>query len=162
MIRKILSAVGVIVCSLIIASCAESQEKTCKKIAAAFEKNDIAEAAELCDKLYSQLPECSVQTLGDLTLSYFSLTVFNSSNANEEETYAMMQRTVDCYDAAMKKNPTEAKALWKKINDESLEHGHPFDLPVIADAFRTQIALQKALEKTDTALPDSVSATDSI
>ncbi|MDE5688004.1 MAG: hypothetical protein K2I18_05170 [Paramuribaculum sp.] len=156
MIRKIMSALGVAICALILASCAETQEKTCKKIAEAFEKNDIAKATELCDKLYDRLPECTIQTLGDLTLSYFSLTVFNSSNSNEEETYAMMQRTVECYDAAMKKNPTEAKALWNKMNEESLEHGHPFDLPMIADAFRTQLTLQAALEKAEVSLPDTL------
>ncbi len=146
MIRKILSLAFVVISAAILCSCAESQKKTCTRIAKAFEEGKEAEAAELCDRLYANLGECSMETLGDLTVSYFTLSVIHSTNSEEDSTYEAMSRMVNCYDAAMKQDPTAAKAMWQQMADESMNHGSNFDVPMIADAFRTQLQLHSLLE----------------
>lgn len=147
MIRKLLSICAIVLAAASLWSCAESQEKTCNKIAKAFEQGNNTEAAELCGKLYDNLSQCSMKTLGDLTVSYFTLSVIHSTKADEDSTYEAMSRMVNCYDAAMKQDPTAAKAMWKQMAEESMNHGQTFDVPMIADAFRTQLQLHDIMDK---------------
>ena len=137
MIRKLLSICTIIFAAAALCSCSESQEKTCDKIAKAFEKGNDTEAADLCARL---------KTLGDLTVSYFTLSVIHSTKADDDSTYEAMSRMVKCYDAAMKQDPTAAKAMWKHMAEESMNHGQTFDVPMIADAFRTQLQLHEILD----------------
>lgn len=146
MIRKLLSICTIIFAAAALCSCSESQETTCDKIAKAFEKGNDTEAADLCARLYADLPHCSMKTLGDLTVSYFTLSVIHSTKADDDSTYEAMSRMVKCYDAAMKQDPTAAKAMWKHMAEESMNHGQTFDVPMIADAFRTQLQLHEILD----------------
>ena len=145
MIKKIALGIFVAIAALSISSCSQKQSSLHDRIARAFSENKPELASELCNTLYSDLQNCSVETLGDLTMSYYTLSVINSSRSNEIETYAAMEHMVSCYESAMKKNPTAAKALWHRIADESLNHGQSLDIPLIADSFRAQLNLRTLL-----------------
>ncbi|MDE6048699.1 MAG: hypothetical protein K2G09_03280 [Paramuribaculum sp.] len=145
MIKKITLGISVAIAALSISSCSKTQSSLHDRIARALSENKPELAAELCNTLYSDLQNCSVETLGDLTMSYYTLSVINSSRSNEIETYDAMEHMVSCYESAMKKNPTAAKALWLRIADESLNHGQSLDIPLIADSFRAQLNLRTLL-----------------
>ena len=85
-------------------SCAKDQEKECQEITDAISRQDFEKVTNLCDNLYDRLPECSVKTLGDLTLSYITLAFVGATTGDQSATEQSMRRAVDCYDAAMDKN----------------------------------------------------------
>lgn len=142
MIKKI--ALGILI-TLAFASCTKTQSSVLDKIAKAFNNNQPELASDLCNSLYSDLQNCSLETLGDLTMSYYTLSVINSSCSNETATYNAMEHMVNCYESAMRKNPTAAKAIWLKIADESMNRGQSIDIPLIADSFRAQLNLRTLL-----------------
>ena len=150
MIKKIALGIFVAIAALSISSCSQKQSSLHDRIARALSENKPELASELCNTLYSDLQNCSVETLGDLTMSYYTLSVINSSRSNEIETYDAMEHMVSCYESAMKKNPTAAKALWLRIADESLNHGQSLDIPLIADSFRAQLNLRTLLGEDST------------
>ncbi|MDE5745096.1 MAG: hypothetical protein K2H84_05475 [Paramuribaculum sp.] len=145
MIKKITIGIFATIAALSLISCSKTQTSLHDRIAKAFSENNTELASELCNTLYSDLQNCSVETLGDLTMDYYTLSVINSSRSNEVETYDAMLHMVNCYESAMKKNPTAAKALWLKIADESQNHGQLLDIPLIADSFRAQLNLRTLL-----------------
>ncbi len=117
-------------------SCAQEQEKQCREITDAISNQDFDKVTNLCDKLYKKLPDCSVKTLGDLTLSYITLAFVGATTGNQTATEQSMRRAVDCYDAAMKKDPVEAGALWEKMSAESGSLGQPINPSNIVETFR--------------------------
>lgn len=117
-------------------ACAREQEKECQEITDAISRQDFDKVTNLCDKLYDRLPECSVKTLGDLTLSYITLAFVGATTGNQTATEQSMRRAVDCYDAAMEKNPVEAKALWEKMSTESSSLGQSINPSNIVETFR--------------------------
>lgn len=145
MIKQLKTILAIALCAVIFVSCTHSQRTVCEKISQAFKENKPELASELCNNLYEHLSECSVETLGELTMDYYNLSVINSTQSNEAATYSAMERMVNCYESAMKKNPTAAKALWTKIADDSMNRGLTLDIPVIADSFRTQLTLRTML-----------------
>ncbi|MDE6263629.1 MAG: hypothetical protein K2M11_00640 [Paramuribaculum sp.] len=145
MIKQLKTILAIALCAVIFGSCTHSQRTVCEKISQAFKENKPELASELCNHLYEHLSECSVETLGELTMDYYNLSVINSTRSNEAATYSAMERMVNCYESAMKKNPTAAKALWTKIADDSMNRGLTLDIPVIADSFRTQLTLRTML-----------------
>ena len=146
MTRKLLTLLIAVTFCTAFSACEETHDETVTKIAEALQNQDMATATNLCDKLYADLPNCTVKTLGDLTVSYFTLSQHASSTDNADTAYAMMQRTVDCFDAAMKKSPEEATALWDQMAQESISRGVNFDLPGIVNSFRSALVLN-SLEK---------------
>ncbi|MDE6651745.1 MAG: hypothetical protein K2K08_04990 [Paramuribaculum sp.] len=145
MIKKIALSIFAIIAVFVLSSCSQTHSSMRDKIAEAFTQNKPELASELCNTLYSDLQNCSVETLGDLTMRYYTLSVINSTRSNEVATYDAMDHMVTCYESAMKKNPTAAKAIWLKIADEGLNHGQSIDIPLIADSFRAQLHLRDIL-----------------
>lgn len=145
MIKKVSIALLIAVTAFLNFSCSESQSSLTERIAEAFRNNKPELAERLCNSLYDNMQTCTVETLGNLTVSYYTLSVINSTRSRENDTYKAMAHMVDCYESAMKKNPTAAKAFWIKIADESMNHGQSIDIPLIADSFRTQLHLRDIL-----------------
>lgn len=150
LIRNLLLAA---VCATSFFSCGSGQRDISSEIADAFADGDIPLAGRLCDELFEDLVNCNIETLGHLTRSYFSLVVIHSTGADKEGTYRAMNRTVRCFDAAMAKDAPAAKALWKEIAEESRDSGSELDIPLIADAFRTQLRLRETMSRRATAIP---------
>ena len=136
MIKRILLFMAVTGRLLLGVSCAQEQEKQCREITDAISNQDFDKVTNLCDKLYKKLPDCSVKTLGDLTLSYITLAFVGATTGNQTATEQSMRRAVDCYDAAMKKDPVEAGALWEKMSAESGSLGQPINPSNIVETFR--------------------------
>ena len=136
MIKRILLFMAVTGLLFLGVSCAQEQEKQCREITNAISNQDFDKVTNLCDKLYKKLPDCSVKTLGDLTLSYITLAFVGATTGNQTATEQSMRRAVDCYDAAMKKDPVEAGALWEKMSAESGSLGQPINPSNIVETFR--------------------------
>lgn len=136
MIKRILLFMAVTGLLFLGVSCAQEQEKQCREITDAISNQDFDKVTNLCDKLYKKLPDCSVKTLGDLTLSYITLAFVGATTGNQTATEQSMRRAVDCYDAAMKKDPVEAGALWEKMSAESGSLGQPINPSNIVETFR--------------------------
>lgn len=136
MIKSILLFMAVTGLLFLGVSCAQEQEKQCREITDAISNQDFDKVTNLCDKLYKKLPDCSVKTLGDLTLSYITLAFVGATTGNQTATEQSMRRAVDCYDAAMKKDPVEAGALWEKMSAESGSLGQPINPSNIVETFR--------------------------
>lgn len=136
MIKRILLFMAVTGLLFLGVSCAQEQEKQCREINDAISNQDFDKVTNLCDKLYKKLPDCSVKTLGDLTLSYITLAFVGATTGNQTATEQSMRRAVDCYDAAMKKDPVEAGALWEKMSAESGSLGQPINPSNIVETFR--------------------------
>lgn len=136
MIKRILLFMAVTGLLFLGVSCAQEQEKQCREITDAISNQDFDKVTNLCDKLYKKLPDCSVKTLGDLTLSYITLAFVGATTGNQTATEQSMRWAVDCYDAAMKKDPVEAGALWEKMSAESGSLGQPINPSNIVETFR--------------------------
>ena len=135
-------------------SCAKDQERECQEITDAISRQDFEKVTNLCDNLYDRLPECSVKTLGDLTLSYITLAFVGATTGDQSATEQSMRRAVDCYDAAMDKNAGEATALWQKMSAESGSLGQSINPSDIVETFRQTLgeydAHQEAMQNDST------------
>ncbi len=140
MIKKILSMLMIAAVAVMAVSCADEQEKKCKEIADALQQQDFTKVAEVCDGLYSQLPDCNIKTLGDMTLSYITLAAVGITQNDTEGTAEAMRRAVGCYDEAMKKDATKAQEMWQKIAGEKTPEGMSINPTEVIDVFRTSLA----------------------
>lgn len=162
MIKRILIFMAVSGLLFLGVSCAQEQEKQCREITDAISSQDFDKVTNLCDKLYQKLPDCSVKTLGDLTLSYITLAFVGATTGNQTATEQSMRRAVDCYDEAMKKDPAEANALWEKMSAESGSLGQPINPSNIVETFRQTLGeydAQQAAMRTAVVAGDDVPAT---
>ena len=148
MLKKILLGFLIIVSGIAIGSCnyTDSHSEIINNISDAFSKRNPELAAQLCDRLYNNINNCSVETLANLTMNYYTLSTISSTNNDETGTYDSMERMVNCYISAMKKDPAAAKNCWNKIAEERLSHGEEFNISRIPDSFCTQLNLHNTID----------------
>lgn len=143
MIKKLFSALAAAALIFAAGSCTSSEDKeqqsVCKEISAAMTQQDFKKVNELSTSLYNRLPECSVKTLGDLTMSYITLSAVGIANNDEPAVIESMHRAVDCYDEAMKKNPVEANKLWEEMASKKNDQGLSINPTEIIEIFRQQL-----------------------
>ncbi len=130
----------------------KEQQRVCKEISEAMTAQKFDKVTELCGSLYERLPACSVKTLGDLTMSYITLSAVGIANSNEDQVVDCMRHAVDCYDEAMKKDPNAAKKLWDEMASKKNEQGLSINPTEIVEIFRQQLSAYDAA----TAAADSI------
>lgn len=156
MIRKLITPLMIAIVAVMAASCAGDQDKACKQIAESLEKQDFAKVEEICNSLYDRLPDCTVKTLGDMTMSYITLAAVNIAHSDEAGTVDAMRHAVGTYDEAMKKDPTQAEKLWKKMAEEENEQGLSLNPTDIINVFKNQLAAYDAAASGMDQLADSI------
>lgn len=173
MIKKFISALASVAILFAVAGCSSSEEqhqqRVCQEIADAMSNQEFDKVAKLSGSLYEKLPECSVKTLGDLTMSYITLSAVGIAENDEPTVVESMRKAIDCYDEAMKKNPTEANKLWDEMSSKKNDQGFSINPTEIIEIFRQQISaydsqLMSAVDSTavsdETALDETVAISE--
>lgn len=173
MIKRLISALASVAILFAAVGCSSSEEqhqqRVCKEIADAMSNQEFDKVAKLSGSLYEKLPECSVKTLGDLTMSYITLSAVGIAENDEPAVVESMRKAIDCYDEAMKKNPTEANKLWDEMASKKNDQGFSINPTEIIEIFRQQISaydsqLMSAADSTavvdETALDETVGVSE--
>ena len=161
MIKKILSAMMLVALAIIAVSCGNDHDKKTREITEALSTHNFEKVSQLCDELYDQLPDCSVNTLGDMTVSYITLAVVGSANNDEDATVDAMRRAVTCYDMAMKKDESVAKKMWTAMAAEKNDSGFSIDPTEVINMFRTNLAAYDSSASASIE-PDSIKTADEL
>lgn len=154
MIKRIFAALLVIVVAVAVTSCDE-QAKKCKELTEALKAQDFDKVEKVCGELYDKLPDCKVETLGDMTVSYIAIVANNAMHGNQAETADAMRRAIACYDEAEKRDHDAATKMWIEMASQRNAQGVSINPIDIIDAFRAQLALYDATSSTQPEATDS-------
>lgn len=136
MIKKVIKSMAIALLAVVAVSCADGQKKDCMKIVTALATKDYAKVDELSNKLYSDLPGCTVETLGTLTCSYLGLCETATSDDAQKD---YLRRAVECYDMAKEKDPEAAKKMFDELAKQLGATAQGVTMDQVMDLFRMQL-----------------------
>lgn len=135
MFKKVMKCLAVALIAVAAVSCSDQQKKDCNALKAAIVSGNIEEATSISDKLYNDLPGCTVETLGTLTQTYLAL--FGSQPVSKN-TLEYLKRAAECYDMAKEKDPAKTKEIFNDIAKQAAP-GTNIDFDQLFELFRQQL-----------------------